>query len=166
MFSLICVWINGWVNNRVAGDFRRHRGHYDVRVMITKPRPHMFCVAATFNNVIYPCLNSMVNSFPAIPILAEGLHDICEVVCRVPLINVATTSLEFISMEFELRWGNLGHNITNDLETFWYFLVLFIFLQQSHAWTHIIQFSRNFQTNFLDIVRLNNKRSLKFISNR
>ena len=25
MFSLIWVWINGWVNNRVAGDLRRHR---------------------------------------------------------------------------------------------------------------------------------------------
>ena len=27
------VWINGWVNNREAGDLRRHRGHYDVNVM-------------------------------------------------------------------------------------------------------------------------------------
>ena len=34
MFSLICVWINGWVNNREAGDLRRHRGHYDVIVMM------------------------------------------------------------------------------------------------------------------------------------
>ena len=34
MFSLICVWINAWVNNREAGDLRRHRGHYDVNVMI------------------------------------------------------------------------------------------------------------------------------------
>ena len=34
MFSLICVWINGWVNNRDAGDLRRYRGHYDVNVMI------------------------------------------------------------------------------------------------------------------------------------
>ena len=34
MFSLICVWINGWVNNRKAGDLRRHRAHYDVIVMI------------------------------------------------------------------------------------------------------------------------------------
>ena len=34
MYSLICVWINGWVNNRGAGDLRRHRGHYDVIVMI------------------------------------------------------------------------------------------------------------------------------------
>ena len=33
MFSLICVWINGWVNNREAGDWRRYRTHYDVRVM-------------------------------------------------------------------------------------------------------------------------------------
>ena len=33
MFSLICVWINVWVNNREAGDLRRHRGHYDVNVM-------------------------------------------------------------------------------------------------------------------------------------
>ena len=30
---LICVWINGWVNKREAGDLRCHRGHYDVIVM-------------------------------------------------------------------------------------------------------------------------------------
>ena len=34
MFSLICVWINGWVNNREAGDLRRYHGHYDVIVML------------------------------------------------------------------------------------------------------------------------------------
>ena len=33
MFSLIYPWINDWVNNREAGDFRRQRGHYDVIVM-------------------------------------------------------------------------------------------------------------------------------------
>ena len=33
MFSLICTWINGWVNNGEAGDLRRHRAHYDVIVM-------------------------------------------------------------------------------------------------------------------------------------
>ena len=36
MFSLICVWINGWVNNREAGDLRRYRAHYDFIVMIIK----------------------------------------------------------------------------------------------------------------------------------
>ena len=33
VFSLICFWINGWVNNREAGDLRRYRAHYDVTVM-------------------------------------------------------------------------------------------------------------------------------------
>ena len=33
MFSLICVWINGWVKNREAGDLRHHHAHYDVTVM-------------------------------------------------------------------------------------------------------------------------------------
>ena len=36
MFSLICVWINGWVNNREAGDLRRYRAHYDVSVMASE----------------------------------------------------------------------------------------------------------------------------------
>ena len=34
MFSLICVWINGWVNRREASDLRRYRAHYDVIVML------------------------------------------------------------------------------------------------------------------------------------
>ena len=33
MFSLICVWINGWVNDREAGDLRRYHAHYDYTVM-------------------------------------------------------------------------------------------------------------------------------------
>ena len=34
MFSLICAWINAWVNNREAGDLRHHRAHYDVIMLI------------------------------------------------------------------------------------------------------------------------------------
>ena len=33
MFSLICTWINSWVNNGEAGDLRHHHTHYDVTVM-------------------------------------------------------------------------------------------------------------------------------------
>ena len=33
MFSLICVWINSWINNLEAGDLRRYRTHYDVIVL-------------------------------------------------------------------------------------------------------------------------------------
>ena len=33
MFSSICAWIIGWVNNREAGDLGCHHAHYDVTVM-------------------------------------------------------------------------------------------------------------------------------------
>ena len=44
MFSLVCTWINGWVNNGEAGDLRHHHAHYDVIVMRVHlpPLPHSF----------------------------------------------------------------------------------------------------------------------------
>ena len=36
MFSLICAWISGWINNCEASDFRYYRTHYDVNVMWVK----------------------------------------------------------------------------------------------------------------------------------
>ena len=36
MFSLVCVWTNGWDNNRDAGDLRRHCAHYHVAVMVLR----------------------------------------------------------------------------------------------------------------------------------
>ena len=33
MLSLTSACLNGWVNNREAGDFGRNRAHYDVIVM-------------------------------------------------------------------------------------------------------------------------------------
>ena len=38
MFSLICVWINSWVNNREAGDLRCYYAHYDV-IVVTNQFP-------------------------------------------------------------------------------------------------------------------------------
>ena len=35
MFSLICAWISGWVNNCEAGDLGCQRAHYDVIVMLS-----------------------------------------------------------------------------------------------------------------------------------
>ena len=32
-FFIICAWTNSWVNNRDAGDLRRHRANYDVIAM-------------------------------------------------------------------------------------------------------------------------------------
>ena len=36
IFSLICVWINVWVNSCEAGDLRRYRAHYDVTVILNQ----------------------------------------------------------------------------------------------------------------------------------
>ena len=44
MFSVICAWINGWVNNREAGDLTRHRVHYDVTVMNQPHVPRMMAI--------------------------------------------------------------------------------------------------------------------------
>ena len=64
MFSLICSWINDWVNNREAGEMRRHPGHYDVNVMHhwfwVKLRPHysdviMTTMASPINSLIIVC---------------------------------------------------------------------------------------------------------------
>ena len=45
MFSLICAWINSWVNNGEAGDLRHHHAHYDVIVM------HSCCVIVVVWNL-------------------------------------------------------------------------------------------------------------------
>ena len=43
VFSLFCAWINGWVNNREAGDLIRHSAHYDVTVIyVPKMLQQMF----------------------------------------------------------------------------------------------------------------------------
>ena len=38
MFSLICACINGWVNNREAGDLRRSHAYYNVIVTVYRSR--------------------------------------------------------------------------------------------------------------------------------
>ena len=45
MFSLICIWTNGWVNNRDTGDLRRHHTHYDVTVWFFDPNYRTIVVA-------------------------------------------------------------------------------------------------------------------------
>ena len=45
MFSLICAWINGWVNNRESGDLRRHRTHCDVTIIKNPIRDFRLCLS-------------------------------------------------------------------------------------------------------------------------
>ena len=43
MFSLICAWTNGWVNNRDVSDLRRHRTHHNVSVMRDVSASRLHC---------------------------------------------------------------------------------------------------------------------------
>ena len=52
MFSLICARINICINNREAGDLKRHRAHYDVIVMV-RSRFVVFCCGLMLNNFGY-----------------------------------------------------------------------------------------------------------------
>ena len=57
IFSLLCVWINGWVKNRKAGDLRRYRSHYDVTVM--------YYLWWTTKMICYTCFLSGIQRFQA-----------------------------------------------------------------------------------------------------
>ena len=59
MFPLICAWMNGWVNNREAGDLRRHHAH-DVSVMKGREK-----------ELTYKCRSS-ANSHKWMHILIDG----------------------------------------------------------------------------------------------
>ena len=59
MFSLICVSINGWVNNREAGDLRRYRAHYDVIVMYNFIRKWSPSHIEAWTNNSRPYLNAL-----------------------------------------------------------------------------------------------------------
>ena len=64
MFSLICVWINGWVNNREAGDLRRYRAHYEVNVMSHTVRySNTYIILYTISTLMsgYGCLHPTPN---------------------------------------------------------------------------------------------------------
>ena len=54
IFSLICTWTNGWVNNRDAGDLRRHCAHYDVSVLYVTTFAATTLVALPFADLLYP----------------------------------------------------------------------------------------------------------------
>ena len=59
MFSLICAWINVRVNNREAGELRRHQSHYDVPVILTMIRAWVVDNIHSFqwDVIAHPCPN-------------------------------------------------------------------------------------------------------------
>ena len=75
IFSLMCVWINGWVNNCKAGDLRRYRAHYDVSLMTERYtsvtvrhslrrrhyNPHCCLDYQKLSANVFPCLNILTS---------------------------------------------------------------------------------------------------------
>ena len=51
MFYLIYTWINGWVNNREAGDLRRYRGYYGASVMLSRPSRLFYFVSVVLKEL-------------------------------------------------------------------------------------------------------------------
>ena len=77
MFSSICVWINGWINNRKAGDLRPHRAHYDVIVINTTFRTVALNVILCWN---WPC---------------HETWDSFSIYCYISVVTHVTTSLSY-----------------------------------------------------------------------
>ena len=70
MFSLMCAWINGWVNNGEATDLRHHRAHYDVIVMISREMLTISVPGVNItNSLLQPHLVSQIAKFMG-PMLA------------------------------------------------------------------------------------------------
>ena len=65
MFSLICAWINGWVNKSEAGDLRRHCAHYDVSVMRrSNYKLKLFMWLIEMQSIINACYQVKANRSP------------------------------------------------------------------------------------------------------
>ena len=80
VFSLICAWINGWLNNREAGYLRRHRAHYDVAVMVLYNDIYTVCGC-----IINKLLLWIKITFPTKPrSKSGGLVSYC---CYIPLVS-------------------------------------------------------------------------------
>ena len=70
MLSLICTWMNGWVNNREAGDLRRQHAHHDVTVMLSSRTHTSWIISAwagtsgwkvTFANTVFKRISHCCN---------------------------------------------------------------------------------------------------------
>ena len=93
MSSLICAWINGWVNNRAADDLLRHWTHYDVIVMNSN---------ALLNTLEIFIATSASLSFQYIPYLFAGYvwkcgHHLWPLVCDLDLNFQSNIFIWYIS---------------------------------------------------------------------
>ena len=79
MFSLICAWINGWVNNGAAGELRHHRAHYYVIVMIfRKHKKYLHFPSFLGTEIVQLMMTSLNESISALLALCVGTPPVTE----------------------------------------------------------------------------------------
>ena len=91
----INAWINGLVNNRAAGDLRRHRAHYDVTVMWTI-RKHQAGASVCFIYLWYIC---MITSWHGNVFRVTGPLWGESTKCTAVFVNVSTTESTNVNLK-------------------------------------------------------------------
>ena len=96
MFSLICAWINGWVNNREAADLRRQRTHYDVTLMCLVDFIVVVVVVTLFPTKIHENIH-MYNTFTVVSPQNVRMYFVsgCQKKPRLIELAAATCYLQF-----------------------------------------------------------------------
>ena len=109
MFSFICAWMNGWVNNREAGCLRRHRAHYDVTVMWadwkTSGKRHLIScfwiqsVSETAEKYIERYMKSLhrINIYITMLEICKTKSSSATYVCRGPLTNYLVGDIPWVT---------------------------------------------------------------------
>ena len=106
MFCFICAWIDGWVNNREAGDLRRHRAHYDVIVMFGTVRWHTGCF-------IWNMVTSWLKTFSTLLALYSGTSSIRSVMQTFDYVYCF--SIKNISNKpWNVLWFSTPHSLSCD----------------------------------------------------
>ena len=74
MFSLISASMNGWVNNREAGDLRCNRAHYEVNVMLNVKLWSPLCNSSAYAwKLPQPHVKPLISRFSSIEIIISIL---------------------------------------------------------------------------------------------
>ena len=113
MFSLICLWINDWTNNREAGDFRHDRGYNDVTNVF-------FCI-------IWGIDSTLRCSSGAHQITNYDLPDI-ESICGISSLSYVIRS---IVRSISLRYFSFWYNY--DTQRHW----IYVFWHMNYAWRQL-----------------------------
>ena len=112
IFSLICVWINGWVNNREAGDLRCYHAHYDVIVMVQYIL--QFLTISCHWRVLSSLHAIFIRPFEKRDVLCRGnvRPSVCLSVCLSVLPSVRPRFPDFSSTCFEISIWNLVYTFS------------------------------------------------------